>query len=119
MILRACSILAISIGGVCVQAGPPGLQRQNGVDGKIAPARQQDFFQSDAPSTPRLLPLAIREPLPPKFAPPVAGWMESFASGTMDPGFTVRIALAIMKDAPVVRPAEFSESREPPLAELP
>ena len=119
MMLRAWSVLAISIGGLSVQASSPESQGRNGVDGKVPPAIRQDFFEPDSPPPPRLLPAAIREPLPPKYAPPIAGLMEALATGTIDLGFPVRIALAIMKDAPVVRRADFSESREPPLAEIP
>lgn len=120
MILRTCwCILAISFGGPGAQADTPDMQGPVGIDGKIAPANKQDFFEPDSSPPPRPLPLAIREPLPPQYAPPMAALLEALATGTTDLGFPMRIALAIMRDAPAVNRADFNESREPPLAEIP
>jgi len=119
MMMRAWSVLAISFAGICAHAGSPELQARQGVDGKVPPASQQDFFEPDSPPAPRLLPAAILELMPPKYAPPIAGLIEALGAGTIDLGFPVRIALALMKDIPIVKTADFTESREPPLAHIP
>ena len=119
MMLRAWSVLALSIGGISLHGGSPEPQGRNGVDGKVASAIKQDFFEPDSLPPPRLLPASIPIPMPPKYAPPIAGLVEAVASGTIDLGFPARIAIAIVKAIPFVKRDDFSESREPPLAEIP